>query len=581
MDGQLHITGPNFRPQTHGDKLFGVPFQGLRPLAILVVATGFLFFGRLNAPLQEPEETRYAEIARQMLASNSFCTPVLNNHRFYDKPPLLYWLTMGSYALFGVHDWSARLPSAAAGFLTVLVLYLWSARTLGPGAGFWSALMLCLSARFIFLGRLLTMNSLLCLSVTLAFASAHLALTARRYVKLCWLACGIACGIGLLAKGPVALALVLPPVLLFCCLGRTAKGVKKSDAVILILAALAIAAPWYAWATFDEPTFASYFFWKHNFLRYIAPFDHAKPWWFYLGDCLLGTLPWSALLPFLFWSWWKGTQCTGRALTGQDGFALLAFAWTFAFFSLAGSKRSGYILPALPPLAYILGAYLDSMLKAVKTQRHMPAFSAFKTLPLILLSLVLIAGIAGSLTAGTLGMVRMPASLLLMALGLVGLYITLFCGRSLSARGSWNLCALSVFVLLIAAIELAMPRYAGRFSMRSQVRRFQLAACEPSVPVVCFPRGWDSISFYLARADILAFTAAQRDEMFRFLERHPGTLAFIKRDHALEPFLARLPASLEFVPEGRQGNVAAGWIRPRAGQAGSNLGAEGQALSSR
>jgi len=586
MDGGLHIPSPSFRPQASkteswGTKLFAASVRDVKPLAILVLAAALLFFGRLNAPLQEPEETRYAEIARQMLASGSLGAPVLNSQKYYDKPPLLYWLTMGSYALFGVHDWTARLPSAASGFLTILVLYLWSAGTLGRGAGFWSALMRCLSGRFIFLSRLLTMNSLLCLSATLAFASAHVGLNAQRHRKACWLACGLACGIGLLAKGPVILALVVPPVLLFSWFDQRSNGLTKIDAAILFLSAFAIAAPWYGWAAFDEPKFAGYFFWKHNFLRYMAPFDHAKPWWFYLEDCLLGMLPWSALLPFLLWSCRRGTRGNARAWPGQDGFALLAFAWTFVFFSFAGSKRSGYILPALPLLAYSLGAYLDSMLSAVKTPGEMRSYSPLKTLPLILASLVLSADIAGCLTAGTLGVVRPPAALLLAAIGLVGLCITVLGGRRLSPKGSWNLCALSVFVFLFAAIELALPRYAGRFSMRSQVRHFQVAACEPSVPVVCFPRGWDSVSFYLGRAGIRTFTAAQRDEMITFLQHHPRALAFIKKERGLASFLERLPASLEFVADGRQGNVAAGWIRTTAIRAGQIVEPEGPTLNSR
>ncbi|HZT81402.1 MAG TPA: hypothetical protein VFA26_14325, partial [Gemmataceae bacterium] len=92
---------------------------------VLAAAAALLFFGRLGTPLQEPQEARYAEIPRQMLASGSWLVPVLHGRPYLDKPPLLYWLVMGCYRLLGVHDWAARLVPGAAGFLTVCALAAW------------------------------------------------------------------------------------------------------------------------------------------------------------------------------------------------------------------------------------------------------------------------------------------------------------------------------------------------------------------------------------------------------------------------------------------------------------------------
>ena len=148
---------------------------------LLVAMAGLLFFSRLNVPLQEPEETRYAEIPRQMLESNSWLTPVYHGMSYYDKPPLLYWAVMGAYRLFGVHDWSARFVSSLAAFLCVLVTYLWGRKVAGASAGLLAGFILCLSARFVYLGRLLTMNSLLCLFVIAGLAAGHIALTSPRH----------------------------------------------------------------------------------------------------------------------------------------------------------------------------------------------------------------------------------------------------------------------------------------------------------------------------------------------------------------------------------------------------------------
>src|SRR3954449_5053212 len=90
------------------------------PLLAVVLLAAALFGARLGCPLQEPEETRYAEIPRQMFREGRFVEPVWHGAAYYHKPPLLYWLVMGSYRLFGVHDWAARLVPALAALATVL-----------------------------------------------------------------------------------------------------------------------------------------------------------------------------------------------------------------------------------------------------------------------------------------------------------------------------------------------------------------------------------------------------------------------------------------------------------------------------
>src|SRR5258707_15872132 len=78
-------------------------------LLLLLAVSCSLFFSRLDTALLEPEETRYAEIPRQMLMADEWIVPLYHGQPYYDKPPLLYWLVMGSYRIFGVHDWAARL----------------------------------------------------------------------------------------------------------------------------------------------------------------------------------------------------------------------------------------------------------------------------------------------------------------------------------------------------------------------------------------------------------------------------------------------------------------------------------------
>src|SRR5947209_8123691 len=111
-------------------------------LPALLLLASLLFLGRLRTPLLEPEETRYAEIPRQMLHAGRWVVPVLHGQDYLDKPPLFYWLVMASYRAFGVHEWSARLVGGLIAVLTVVVVYGWANRTLGPRAALAAGLVL-------------------------------------------------------------------------------------------------------------------------------------------------------------------------------------------------------------------------------------------------------------------------------------------------------------------------------------------------------------------------------------------------------------------------------------------------------
>jgi 4-amino-4-deoxy-L-arabinose transferase-like glycosyltransferase len=413
---------------------------------------------------------------------------------YYDKPPLLYWLVMAFYEVFGVSDRAARLVSCGAAFLTVFVVYYWGKRTISERAGFMAAVMLCLAPRFVYLGRLLTMNSLLCLWVVTGLACAHIALQSERLRRWHWLASAFACGMGILTKGPVALVLIAVPVLAMQLLDRRLVKPSIRECGIYLLLALGVAAPWFLALAVHDPEFLAYFFWKQNLVRYLTPFDHAKPVWYYVSDIVLGMLPWSLGLPFLLKSLWIRREDVKPVM-----FPLLAFAWCFVFFSLAGSKRAGYILPAMPALALALGGCLDT---------------AFKN------------GVANSLFKPV----------------------------------HWKLSAATTFVVLLILVDWVLPGHARGFAMRGQIRNQVIT---PKTPVICYPRGWDSVNFYFGRTDIGVYRDADRHSLIAVFREQPATLAFVKSGEHLANVLNDLPIELEFVPQGRQGNVSVGWIRRR------------------
>jgi dolichol-phosphate mannosyltransferase len=530
---------------------------------LLVLAAALLCFARLGAPLQEPEESRYAEIPRQMLAEGRWVVPILHGQTYPDKPPLLYWLVMASYRIFGVHDWAARVVPCLAAFLTVLVTWWWGRWSLGTRAALAAGFILCLSARFVYLGRLLTMDSLLCLWVIAALASAHRAVAGPRLRWSWWLAAAGCCGLGLLTKGPVALALTLVPLLVLQFLDpRTARPGWPAWAAFLALA-LAVAAPWYTAMIAWEPGFATYFFWKHNLERYVAPFDHTKPVWFHLLGLLPGMLPWVLLLPGLVRFLCRREARVAARRPVALGFFLLAFAWSLLFYSLAGSKRPVYILPAMPPLALALGCYLDVLLAratrggALRVGASVCRLARYATLTVLSGATVcILLAIPARLVSPTAGVVLAAVSALAA--------IAVLCGRRIRRPGtSWALCAGTTFVLLLGAVHLLLPGYARKFSLRGELKGQAELCSDPEVPVVCYPHRWDSVSFYLHRNDVQVFTAPQRGELIAHLRAEPATLLVVKSDRALGSVLRDLPPALEFVPRGRSGTVTVGLVRPR------------------
>ena len=326
--------------------------------ALLLLLPGVLLYPCISFHLLEPDEGRYAEIPREMLARGDWVVPHLQSEPYLDKPPLLYWLVMLSYSVFGVNEAAARLVRALAVHLTILCVYLIGRRSLGERAALWGALFLAVAPGCTTLGRLLILDGLLTGCTTVAILAAFEALRGERLRWRWWLLAAAATGLGILTKGPVALILLAPPLWLFRRLQpqRCPLGWKPLAAFAVLLLALNL--PWYIAMSIRMPGFLKYFFWKHNVERFLQPFDHLRPIWFYLPVLLAALLPGTLLafgfLRFLF----SGDPRRTVAKTPAFGFMLLAGGWCVCFFSLSGSKLPTYILPAFPLLALAFGVYI-------------------------------------------------------------------------------------------------------------------------------------------------------------------------------------------------------------------------------
>jgi 4-amino-4-deoxy-L-arabinose transferase-like glycosyltransferase len=495
----------------------------------IVCLAGLLFLTVLDAPLLEPQEARYAEIPRQMLALKQWLVPTLQGQDYLDKPPLLYWSVMVCYRLLGISDTSARLVPGLSGVLLVLITLGWGWRILGWRVGLSGGLILCLLPEFIYRGRMLTFDVLLALWVVTAWATGHMACRHGTFRLGWWLVSALCCGLGLLTKGPVALLLVAVPLVVLAW-PRWRAGLGY------LAVALLVAAPWYAVILSERPEFAGYFFWRHNVTRFLAPFDHAEPVWYYVPGLLMGSLP-----------WWLAVFHSSRSRfrLRESGWPLLCFAWTVLFFSLAGCKRPTYLLPALPPLAVTLGWL-------VRDHWQRPSRPAAWAAGLTLLA----GAVLGIMAA--IGQVAVTVGWIVAGLALVGLIA--LCFRSQSVN--WAMTAVLMASSLCLAVQHVLPAYNQFFSLRDSLVCLQ--AGEP--PVVCYPYRYDSVTFYRPEGEVRVFTVEQHGELFAYLREQPGSLLLVKSPARLQRLLREMPAELEYRTARHQGAITVGRVVPRLAQ---------------
>jgi 4-amino-4-deoxy-L-arabinose transferase-like glycosyltransferase len=330
-------------------------------MLLLIVLPGALLYPGLSFPLFEPDEGRYAEIPREMLARGDWVVPYLQGQPYLDKPPLFYWLVMIAFRTLGISDWSARLVPALAVHGTILITYAFGRRLLRERAAFWGALILSLAPAFAAIGRLLILDGLLTFFTTLALFSAFEAVHGQRFRPGWLMMSALACGLGVLTKGPVALVLLVPPIWLHKRLtahDSEPHAIRWLWSLLFLAVVLAVSLPWYVAVCVRLPEFGRHFLWEHNVMRFLQPFDHVRPVWFYLPVLLLGLLPGTLLFPSFARFLLGSRPADQQSRTPELGFLLLAGGWCVFFFSLSGSKLPTYIMPAFPPFALSLGGFL-------------------------------------------------------------------------------------------------------------------------------------------------------------------------------------------------------------------------------
>lgn len=313
-------------------------------------------------PLLEPDEGRYAEIPREMLASGDWISPHLNGLKYFEKPPLQYWATASLYRVLGASDGTSRLWTVGLAFLCLPLVYLWAARLYGRRAGLAAAAALGASPLFVILGHLGLLDAGFTFWLTamvLAFTAAQSAPQASRQERRLMLAAWLAAALAVLTKGIVVGVLAGVSLVLYTALERDARPWRRLHALPGAALFLGVTAPWFVAVSLLNPGFLEFFFVHEHFARFLTTIHHhGEPWWYFLPFLLVGCLPWlvplAAALPLA----WRDA---GPSPQFKPLKFLLIFATTvLVFFSASGSKLPPYILPMMPCLAVLVGVHAAS-----------------------------------------------------------------------------------------------------------------------------------------------------------------------------------------------------------------------------
>ena len=323
-----------------------------RTLLLFAGCLILFIWGTWQVPLLGPDEPRYAQVAREMFESGDYFVPRLGGFAWFEKPILLYWLMCVSYAIFGVHEFAARLPSVLAGLSTIWFIYHSLKKLSDHNSALISAALLGSTAFVTGFAHAATFDMLLTFCVTSALCCFFLYdqdSTQKKWLRLLYAFAGL----GVLAKGFVALIII--GLTIFCYLLWTGKwknffAFRPLEGLLITCAVIAL---WFL----PVSLIYGYRFWDefvihHHFVRYTSSYYHRSQGpLFYIPVLIAGTYPWT-FAPLL------------AKPDKNNPLVRFALSWLIApllFFSLSETKLPGYILPVVPAFAILAGSGLSKL----------------------------------------------------------------------------------------------------------------------------------------------------------------------------------------------------------------------------
>lgn len=498
-------------------------------LLLVLVFAALLLPSAGRRALWEPDEGRYAEIPREMVASGDYVTPRIDGIKYFEKPPLVYWATAAAIRVAGTSELSVRSPLALFALLGGLAVYVAGRRLFGRTAGLLAALILATAPLYLGLGQILSLDmpvSALLTASLLAFLLAVREPPGWNRRLLLW-AFYAAAALAVLAKGLIGVLIPALVIGAWILLTRQWRLIPVALSPTGILVFLAIAAPWHLLASRAHPEFAWFYFVHEHFERYLSKVhDRYEPPWYFVPVLLGGLLPWTLFLPQALQSAWQ----TGPAERRETLFLALWAALVFGFFSLSDSKLMPYVLPAVPPLALLVGRWLGKIAedRPPTPARRSPLRAAlWALLPLGLLLAAAVAfwptppeGTKDRAFLDLLGGYRPALALCFAAIGLLPFLLDRL------GKRRWNLVALILGnALLFSTLGALAPRF-DPYRSAKPLAQALLPDLQPEDEIASYRFYPHTLAYYLERRITIVGYTGELD----FGTKHDDTRAWVIDD---------------------------------------------------
>ena len=494
-----------------------IAYQQRKFLFIVLLVFATVWFGSLQyRKLVHPDEGRYAEIPREMLATGNWLTPRLNGIKYFEKPPLQYWATATAFAAFGLHDWTARLWSAVTGFLGVLLVCYTGRRMFDDVTGNYAAMVLASAALYVGIGHFnsLDMGVTLFLSGALCgFLIAQREDSTRDEERLWMLFAWGMMALATLSKGLIGAALPLLTLIAYCIVQRDFGIWRRLHLKMGLLLYFALTAPWFIAVSIVNPEFAQFFFIQEHFARYATTVhQRTGPIWYFVPVLLIGMLPWLLVFFAAFGRSWPKDPLP--VSFNSRRFLIVYIVVVFVFFSLSGSKLISYILPLFPAAALLTGWYLTRIRGRTLAWLLIPMLGI--SLALTLYSWSDTKELRGEHVPTELYdayLVWLRVALVMLTAGLAYSVACAFKEKTLHAVVATALSALTCAQLAMTGYEALSP-VSSAYSIASAIAPYM----KPGVPIYSV-HGYDqTLPFYLKHTVVLV---EFKDEMDYGLQQEP------------------------------------------------------------
>ena len=431
-------------------------------LWLALLFTVFYGLGLGRHPLSNPDEGRYAEIPREMVASGDWITPRLNGVNYFEKPPLMYWAVATCLKLFGPEEWSLRAMPVLFGLGGILLTYAAGRKLYGRDAGLAAAIVLGTSLLYFIIAHIILLDMAVSVLMSATLFCFILGVREAPGTKRRWLFYGLyaSAALATLTKGLIGFLVTGAVMFLWLLVFNQWKRLRPLHLPTGILLFLAITVPWHVLVAQHNPTWVHRYFLYEHWQRFFTPAaGRTGAWYYYIGIILAGLIPWVGFLLPAVRDGLRGGWAA-RAKNADAWFLITWVGFIFLFFTKSNSKLPPYILPVFPALAVLVGAWLAKVNGTIDASARirlgLGVFSGFSAL--LATALVLVVSVPALIARVRLDPVQAqqlhPVALSLAAVLLVGAVLTPWLAQSRGVRGALAGMA-ATFVLFLSMLQFA------------------------------------------------------------------------------------------------------------------------------